>query len=323
MKSQSGILESMNETGELLLHIDSERVPAWAAALRATLAEMPLRIWPDRGDPDQIRYALLWKPPSELFDGLHNLEVIFSVGAGIDHLLSCTTLPADVPVVRMVEPVLTAGMVEYVIYNVIRFHRRMHEYDVQQRQAQWQVLPQVTAGDVTIGIMGLGILGEAVAAVLTKMNYRVTGWSRSRKSLPGVRSYVGEPELLEFLSDAQILVMLLPLDETTQHILNKGTLAQLPSGACVINAGRGGLIHENDLLNALDKGHISGAALDVFETEPLPQAHLFWRHPNVTVTPHAASLTNPVTAVQSVAENIRRHQNGKRLKHTVVPTDRR
>ena len=323
MRSQSGILERMNETGELLLHIDSERVPAWAAALRATLAEMPLRIWPDRGDPDQIRYALLWKPPSELFDGLHNLEVIFSVGAGIDHLLSCTTLPADVPVVRMVEPVLTAGMVEYVIYNVIRFHRRMHEYDVQQRQAQWQVLPQITAGDVTIGIMGLGVLGEAAAAVLTKMNYPVTGWSRSRKSLPGVRSYVGEPELLEFLSGAQILVMLLPLDETTQHILNKGTLARLPRGACVINAGRGGLIHENDLLNALDKGHISGAALDVFETEPLPETHLFWRHPNVTVTPHAASLTNPLTAVQFVVENIRRHQNGKRLQHIVVPTDRR
>jgi glyoxylate/hydroxypyruvate reductase A len=313
----------MNETETLLLHIDSERAPTWAAALKSALSDVPVRIWPELGDPDQIRYALLWKPPSCLFDGLHNLQVIFSVGAGIDHLLSCTTLPAGVPVVRMVEPVLTAGMVEYVIYNAIRFHRRMHEYEVQQRKTQWQVLPQITAGDVTIGIMGLGVLGEAAAAVLTGMNYRVTGWSRSRKYLPGVQSYVGQSELLEFLSDAQILVMLLPLDETTQHILNKGTLAQLPRGACVINAGRGGLIHEHDLLNALDNGHISGAALDVFETEPLPEAHLFWRHPNVTVTPHAASLTNPVTAVQFVAENIRRHQNGKRLKHIVAPTDRR
>ena len=138
--------------------------------------------------------------------------------------------------------------------------------------------------------MGLGILGEAVAAVLTKMNYRVTGWSRSRKSLPGVRSYVGEPELLEFLSDAQILVVLLPLDETTQHILNKGTLAQLPSGACVINAGRGGLIHENDLLNALDKGHISGAALDVFETEPNIPSELKTLE-NVVSYPHLGSAT--------------------------------
>ena len=311
----------MNETETLLLHIDSEREPTWAAALKSALSDVPVRIWPELGDPDQIRYALLWKPPSCLFDGLHNLQVIFSVGAGIDHLLSCTTLPAGVPVVRMVEPVLTAGMVEYVVYNVIRFHRRMREYDVQQQKTQWRVLPQITAGDVTIGIMGLGVLGEAAAAVLTKMNYRVTGWSRSRKNLPGVRSYVGELELSDFLSDTQILVMLLPLDEATRHILNRGTLAQLPSGACVINAGRGGLIREKDLLSALDKGHISGAALDVFETEPLPKPHPFWRHPNVTVTPHAASLTNPATAVQFVAENIRRYRNGMSLKHVVVPSD--
>ena len=311
----------MNETETLLLHIDSERAPTWAAALKSALSDVPVRIWPELGDPDQIRYALLWKPPSCLFDGLHNLQVIFSVGAGIDHLLSCTTLPAGVPVVRMVEPVLTAGMVEYVVYNVIRFHRRMREYDVQQQKTQWRVLPQITAGDVTIGIMGLGVLGEAAAAVLTKMNYRVTGWSRSRKNLPGVRSYVGELELSDFLSDTQILVMLLPLDEATRHILNRGTLAQLPSGACVINAGRGGLIREKDLLSALDKGHISGAALDVFETEPLPKPHPFWRHPNVTVTPHAASLTNPATAVQFVAENIRRYRNGMSLKHVVVPSD--
>ena len=158
----------MNDSEGLLLHIDSQRVPAWAAALRATLTEMPIRIWPDRGDPDQIRYALLWKPPPELFDGLPNLQVIFSVGAGIDHLLSCTTLPAHVPVVRMVEPVLTAGMVEYVIYNVIRFHRRMHEYDAQQRRAEWRVLPQVTASDVTVGSRGWGSVGEAVAGLLTE-----------------------------------------------------------------------------------------------------------------------------------------------------------
>ena len=312
----------MNNSEGLLLHRDPQRVPAWSAALKAALTEMPIRIWPDRGDLGQIRYALLWKPPPELFDGLHNLQVIFSVGAGIDHLTSCTTLPSDVPVVRMVEPVLTAGMVEYVIYNVIRFHRRMHEYDAQQRRAQWQVLPQVTASDVTIGIMGMGVLGEAAAAILTRMNYRVTGWSRSRKSLPGVRSYVGQAELSEFLNDVHILVMLLPYHETTQHILNKVTLAELPRGASVINAGRGGCVHESDLLNALDQGHISGVALDVFEAEPLPEDHLFWRHPNVTVTPHAASLTNPVSAVQFVAENIRRHQNGKRLKHIAAPTNR-
>ena len=129
----------MKNSEGLLLHIDSQRAAAWTGALKATFTEMPIRIWPDRGDPSEIRYALLWKPPPELFDGLNNLKVIFSVGAGIDHLTSCKTMPADVPVVRMVEPVLTAGMVEYVIYNVIRFHRRMHEYDAQQRRAHWQV----------------------------------------------------------------------------------------------------------------------------------------------------------------------------------------
>ncbi len=307
----------MSGAGALLLKIDEHRVAAWTAALADALPDMPIRIWPDIEDPNEIRYALLWKPSATLFEGLESLEVIFSVGAGFDHLLACPTLPAGIPVVRMVEPELTAGMAEYVVFNVLRYHRRMDQYQHFQRQAVWQVLDQIPAHDTTVGIMGLGVMGVASARVLACMNYRLLGWSRTRKTIPGLQSFVGTEELGQFLAQTRILVILLPLSRDTRKLIDRDVLRQLPRGAFLINAGRGELVNQPDLIEALDSGQIAGAALDVFDDEPLPSEHRFWRHPTVALTPHIASLTNPPTAVEFVAENIERHRAGHPLRYVV------
>jgi len=307
----------MSGPGALLLKIDEHRVAAWTAALADALPEMRIRIWPDIEDPNEIRYALLWKPPATLFEGLESLEVIFSVGAGFDHLLACPTLPAGIPVIRMVEPELTAGMVEYVVFNVLRYHRRMDQYQRFQEQRIWQVLGQIPAHDTTVGIMGLGVMGAASARVLASMNYRLLGWSRTGKTIPGLQSFVGTEELGQFLAQTRILVILLPLSRDTRKLIDRDVLWQLPRGAFLINAGRGELVNQPDLIEALDSGQIAGAALDVFDDEPLPAEHRFWHHPMVVLTPHIASLTNPPTAVEFVAENIERHRAGHPLRYVV------
>ena len=307
----------MSGPGALLLKIDEHRVEAWTAALADALPEMRIRIWPDIEDPNEIRYALLWKPPATLFEGLESLEVIFSVGAGFDHLLACPTLPAGIPVIRMVEPELTAGMVEYVVFNVLRYHRRMDQYQRFQEQRVWQVLDQIPAHDTTVGIMGLGVMGAASARVLACMNYRLLGWSRTGKTIPGLQSFVGTEELGQFLAETRILVILLPLSRDTRKLIDRDVLWQLPRGAFLINAGRGELVNQPDLIEALDSGQIAGAALDVFDDEPLPAEHRFWHHPMVVLTPHIASLTNPPTAVEFVAENIERHRAGHPLRYVV------
>ncbi|MEC9328588.1 MAG: glyoxylate/hydroxypyruvate reductase A [Pseudomonadota bacterium] len=307
----------MSGAGALLLKIDEHRVAAWTAALADALPDMPIRIWPDIEDPNEIRYALLWKPSATLFEGLESLEVIFSVGAGFDHLLACPTLPAGIPVIRMVEPELTAGMVEYVVFNVLRYHRRMDQYQRFQEQRVWQVLDQIPAHDTTVGIMGLGVMGAASARVLACMNYRLLGWSRTGKTIPGLQSFVGTEELGQFLAETRILVILLPLSRDTRKLIDRDVLWQLPRGAFLINAGRGELVNQPDLIEALDSGQIAGAALDVFDDEPLPAEHRFWHHPMVVLTPHIASLTNPPTAVEFVAENIERHRAGHPLRYVV------
>lgn len=285
----------------------------WPRMLARAMPTLEVRVWPNAGDQADIEYALVWKPPSDSLRGLPNLKAIFSLGAGVDYLLTHADLPEDVPLVRLIDPALTEGMTEYVLYHVLRYHRYMGEYEAQQRQRAWRELPQVRPGDRNIGIMGLGVIGNDAAAKLTLLGFSVAGWSRSAKRLPRVRSFFGRDQLEAFLGRSEILVCVLPLTPETEGILNKNTLATLPRGAYVISAGRGGHVIEEDLLAALNSDHIAGATLDVFHTEPLPAEHPFWNHPKVTVTPHVASITNPFTASMQVADNIRRLQQGEAL----------
>lgn len=285
----------------------------WPEALARAMPAIEVRVWPEAGDRADIEYAVVWKPPADSLRALPNLRAIFSLGAGVDYLFTNTELPEDVPLVRLIDPALTEGMTEYVLYHVLHYHRYMCEYQAQQRQRVWRELPQVRPGDRTIGIMGLGVIGGDAAAKLALLGFSVAGWSRSAKRLSQVRSFFGRDQMDAFLRRSEILACVLPLTPETEGILNKDTLAALPRGACVISAGRGGHMIEEDLLAALDSGHIAGATLDVFHSEPLPVEHPFWTHPKITVTPHVASITNPFTASTQVADNIRRIQQGEAL----------
>jgi len=304
----------------MLLKTDS-RDREWVQTFGEIAPEIEMRIWPDVGDPKEINCALLWAPPAELFASLENLEVIFSIGAGVDSLLRCPGLPTGVPIVRMVEPQLTAGMVEYCLFNVLRFHRLIHHFERQQEAKHWEELTQHPAPDVTVGIMGLGKLGQALASQLKALQYRVIGYRRSALDIDGVEVFHGPEQLPLFLSQTQILVLLMPATPETKHMLNEKTLTELPIGAFVINAGRGDLIDEQALLHALDSDHLDGAALDVFATEPLPTNSPFWTNPKVLVTPHIGSITFPPTACRYIADAIRAHGDSGEWPNLVKTTE--
>lgn len=303
----------------LLFKSDIERDNDWRAAFARHLPGLEVRLWPEVGDPDDIEYALMWKPERGELARYRNLKVIFSVGAGVDHLASDPELPRHIPLVRMVEPGLTAGMVEYVLLGVLYLHRFLFDYAALARKRAWREIPQVPAGERRIGIMGLGHLGQAAAEPLVALGFPVAGWSRSPKTLPGVQSFHGADGLGPFLTRSDILVLLLPLTAETEDIVNAKTLALLPMGAGIVSAGRGRQVVEEDLLAALDSGRVGGAVLDVFREEPLPAAHRFWSHPRVLVTPHIASMTNVDTAAAAIAANIRRFEAGQPLTDVVDP----
>lgn len=289
----------------------------WKKALKAAIPGIEVRIWPEVGSREEVNYVLCWKPPAGVFRGMDNLKAVFSLGAGVDHLAGRLTLPNSVPVVRMVEPALTEGMTEYIIYQVLHFHRHMGEYRAQQARREWRVLTQVRPSERRIGIMGLGVLGREAAEKLCALDFDVAGWSRAKKRIRGVKSFAGSGSLDDFLQRTDILVCMLPLTSETRGIINADKLARLPKGAFVINAARGEHLVEEDLLAALDSGHVAGAALDVFQKEPLPPDHPFWTHSKVIVTPHVASLTNPDTGARAIADNIARCEGGKPPRNVV------
>ncbi len=298
----------------ILVKSDFDRFSEWADEFRKhDILAVP---WDDMArHRETVKYALVWQPEPGALASLPNLEVIFSVAAGIDHLKGEGLVPAGIPVVRMVEDSLTAGMVEYIVYNVLRFHREMPVYERDQTNRIWKPRVQQSAWDRTAGILGLGVLGSAAAVALHRLQFNVIGWSRNPKQVPEVTSYFGQDQLEPFLEQTEFLVILLPLTEDTGGIVNRDFLNKLPRGAYVINAGRGPLVVDEDLLAALDQGQIAGAALDVFNQEPLPTESPYWKHPAVTITPHVASITLPATSTRHVADNIQRHREGKPLTH--------
>ncbi len=296
---------------------DAGEFGAWRKPLTAADPNIDLRFWPDVGRVEDIEYALVWLPEPGDMQRYPNLKVIFNLGAGVDKLLADKTLPYHIPIVRLVDPGLTSGMTEYVLLHTLRHHRGQHVLDRQQKDRVWRQKLFPLARNRKVGIMGLGVLGTDAAAKLVALDFDVAGWSRRHKSLPGVTSYHGEEGLKAFLARTEILVCLLPLTAETRGILNAKLLAQLPQGACLINAARGGHLVDADLIAALDSGHIAHATLDVFHQEPLPADHPFWVHPKITVTPHVASLTQPETAIPVVLDGIRRHKAGLPIPNTV------
>jgi glyoxylate/hydroxypyruvate reductase A len=298
-------------------HLDSPE--DWSAALKEIAPDLEVRVWPETGPLEEIAYALVWEPGAGELARYPNLKLIASLGAGVDHLLSDPELPAGVPITRMVDAQLTAMMSEYSLLYTLRFHRRVDEYEALQRAHDWTVLAQPLAGERTIGILGLGELGSDLAAKLLPLGFAVAGWSKSAKSIAGVESFHGPDGLAPFLAASQVLVCLLPRTPETAGILNAETLGQLPSGAYLINLARGDHLVEEDLIPLIDSGHLAGAALDVFRTEPLPKSHPFWDHPRIQVTPHAAGIATPWSGAPQVIENIRRVRAGEALINRVDP----
>ncbi|MEM7168717.1 MAG: glyoxylate/hydroxypyruvate reductase A [Pseudomonadota bacterium] len=298
---------------KILIKSDFDRGDDWRKAFADRAPEMTLIDWPYQGDPAAIDYAAVWKMPHGELARFDNLKAIFSLGAGIDHLANDLSRPPQVPVVRLVEPGLTAGMTEFAVMSVLQHHRFMLAYREFRRQRQWRDILQVAPKDRRVGVMGLGILGGDAIDKLRPFGFDLAGWTASPKKMTGVRCYHGDAQLPDFLKATDILLCLLPLTPATRQILNKETFALLPPGAAVINLARGEHLNEKDLLAALDSGHLSGAILDVFEQEPLPGDSPLWDHPKVSITPHIASMLMVDTTTDFIVENIRRFESGGAL----------
>ena len=284
----------------------------WAALFATRAPELPFRLWPDIGDPAQVKYLAVWAPPENIAATFSNLELVFSVGAGVDQF-DFSQLPPHVPLIRMLEPGIAEGMVEYVTMAVLALHRDLLPFIAQQREQIWREIRITPAAKRRVGVMGLGQLGQAVLERLKHFGFPLAGWNRSPRTMEGVDCYAGGQALPVFLAVADILICLLPLTDETRGILNASLFEQLPHGAQLVNVGRGGHLVEADLLDALERGVLSAAVLDVAEQEPLPVGHPFWSHPRILLTPHIASMTTPETAVEFVLDVIARHRRGETL----------
>lgn len=291
---------------------DPERGQQWAALLAELAPGARFHQWPDVGDPREVEYLVAWQPPDNIMQQFPNLKVLFSVGAGADQF-DYASLPPHLPVVRMVEPGLIAGMVEYVTFAVLALHRDMPRYLQQQRMGIWRAHSAPTSTKRRIGVMGLGSLGEAVLQPLVALGFDCGGWSRTPRSLPGVRCWSGDRQRNAFLARSDILICLLPLTASTCGMLNAELFQQLPLGAALVQVGRGAQLNHQDLIDALDNGQLSAAVLDVTAPEPLPDGHPFWQRPDIWLTPHIASQTQPESAVNALLQNIRRFEAGENM----------
>lgn len=306
------------QKGRILLSVTGFNPQRWQELLSV---DREVVLAPDGPNDPSITYAVVWKQRPNLLAGLPNLRAIFSIGAGVDHIFTDPSVP-DVPIVRVVAENLTQYMTEYVAWRVLDHHRQGVLYRAQQRRKIWHEPQQRPANDISVGIMGLGQLGRAAAQALLALGFRVNGWGRTDRPMPGVTTFSGDGGLIPFLNATDILVVLLPLTPATQGIVNYGLLRELRrrnglGGAVLINAGRGRLQRDADILRALEDGTLKEASLDVFEVEPLPRTSPLWAHPRVFVTPHAAATSDPAHLAAPMLEQMDAYEGGESL-HNLV-----
>ena len=294
----------------------------WRARMEALMPSHEIVMPGEPFDRASVRYALSWRHPPGALADLPNLRVILSLGAGVDHLFADPALP-DRPIARVVDPDLTNRMSEWVVMHALIHLRQLRRYESQQRERIWEDDDQQPkASDIRIGVLGLGVMGKDATAKLKALGFKVAGWSASPKSLPDVTCFSGADGLKRMLAQTDMLVALLPLTPATRGIINTSLLSQLKrdgplGGPILINAGRGGLQVETDILAALDSGALRGASLDVFEREPLPRVSRLWSHPAVYVSPHNAAISSPQAIAALVARQIQAHERGEPLVHLV------
>lgn len=289
----------------------------WLAALRTVLPQADIQAWLPGAPPGD--YAVVWAPPQQFLDEQPQLKALFNLGAGVDALTQLRFSSAT-KLVRLDDAGMSVQMTEYVLHALIRHFREFDGYDADVAEGKWSFRKPRRREDYPVGIMGLGVLGQRVARAVQALEFPVLGWSRSAKDVPGVRCYAGPEQFDEFLAETRVLVCLLPLTAGTRGIMNRRTLSLLRAGAYVINVARGSHLVEEDLIPLLDSGQLDGAALDVFQQEPLPAGHPFWRHPKITITPHTAARTLRDESVAQIASKIARLERGETIAGIVDPT---
>jgi glyoxylate/hydroxypyruvate reductase A len=288
----------------------------WVQGLQSALPQARVSAWsPGAAQAD---WAIVWTPPQQFIDEQPGLQALFNIGAGVDALLKLQ-LPPGLKVVRLDDAGMSVQMAEYVCHAVIRHFRELDGYDADAQAGKWSYRKPRSRSDFPVGVMGLGVLGQRVARALKVFDFPVNGYSRSPKQLDGVRCYAGPEALPAFLQASRVLVNLMPLTPETENILNHTTLSQLQKGGYVINVARGSHLVDEDLLSLIDSGHLAGATLDVFRTEPLPAAHPFWRHPKISVTPHTSARTLREESIAQISGKILALQRGEPINGVVDP----
>ena len=297
----------------------SQDIEEWRKVMAPLLPGVELRHWPDIGAADEIDMAIAWKAPEGAFEALPNLRLICSLGQGVDHLFRYGDLPPGVPITRLVDESMRRQMTAYVIAAVTRRLCRMADYAPQQAAREWRPLAAYDPAATTVGVLGLGALGRDVAGKLANLGFRLRGWSRNPKDIPGIDCFAGKESLGDMLGGCHMVCCLLALTPETRGILDRDAFAAMKPGAYLINSARGGHVVEADLLAALDSGRLAGATLDVFEEEPLPAGSPLWGHPKVTVTPHISAVTLAHSCAEQIAANYRRMKAGDPLLNSVDP----
>jgi glyoxylate/hydroxypyruvate reductase len=300
----------------IFFHSNIDSPDEWRAALATQFEDFTFSAGGEVDNPESVDIALIWNLPDGGLERFTNLRAILSLGAGIDQL-DPERLPKQVPIARLVDASLTRTMVDYAKTAVYRYHRRFHVFERQSRDCKWTFIPPALTANTSVGILGLGELGREIALALQREGFDVRGWSRTPKQLENVTTYTGRDGLKIMVGCSDIVLNVLPLTDETRHILSRDLFAQFRDGACLINMGRGMQLVEADLLDAIASGKVEAATLDVFSVEPLPSTHRFWNHPSILITPHVAGISMPMTAVATIALNIRRAMVGERLLHQV------
>lgn len=286
----------------------------WVQGLKQAFPQASVSAWTPGASPAD--HAIVWAPPQQFIDEQSGLQTLFNIGAGVDALLQLK-LPPSLKVVRLDDAGMSVQMAEYVCHAVIRHFRELDGYDADTQAGKWSYRKPRSRADFAVGVMGLGVLGERVAKALQMFEFPVNGYSRSPKDLAGIRCFSGLQALPDFLAATRVLVNLMPLTSETENILNHATLSQLQKGGYVINVARGKHLVDEDLLALIDSGHLAGAALDVFRTEPLPADHVFWQHPKITVTPHTSARTLREESIAQIVGKMQALQRGESINGVV------